>query len=218
MSIQHKDIAAIREDYCLGNLSELDLLNDPIQQFKKWFDEAVKASVKEPNAMTLSTVNAQLQPSSRIVLLKDLKANGFSFFTNYLSRKGKDMMTNPQVSLLFFWQELQRQVRIEGQVVQLPEEDSDDYFLSRPISSQVGAIASPQSEIIANREILEQRVAVVNQQLHAGVNIVRPSYWGGYLVIPHKIEFWQGRSSRLHDRLEYVLNADNTWQIHRLAP
>ncbi|MBE8715257.1 pyridoxamine 5'-phosphate oxidase [Sphingobacterium hungaricum] len=218
MSIQHKEIAAIREEYSKGYLLENDVLENPIFQFKKWFSEAISAEVKEPNAMVLSTVNQFQSPSSRVVLLKDIKDNGFSFFTNYESRKAEDMLENPKVSLLFFWQELQRQVRIEGVVSKLPSSDSDEYFSSRPRGSRIGAIASPQSQVIVNREELEAKVDLVTNEFSDLEIIPRPEFWGGYLVEPTLVEFWQGRSSRLHDRIVYELRDQANWLIKRLAP
>lgn len=218
MSIQHKEIAAIREEYSKGNLLETDVLEEPIQQFKKWFSEAISAEVVEPNAMVLSTVDQHHSPSSRVVLLKDIKDNGFSFFTNYESRKAQDMLQNPKVSLLFFWPELQRQVRIEGTVGKLPSADSDEYFASRPRGSRIGAIASPQSHVIANRKELENKVDLITDEFSDIDNIPRPEFWGGYLVEPTLVEFWQGRSSRLHDRIVYELTNQFNWLIKRLAP
>ncbi len=217
MPIEHKDIAAIRADYTLGNLSEDNVCPDPMLQFAKWFEEALHAEVVEPNAMTLSTVSAVGFPSSRIVLLKDLKDDGFSFFTNYESRKADEISRNPRVALLFFWPELQRQVRIEGLIERLPAEDSDEYFQSRPLGSQLGAIASPQSTPIPDRLYLEARVAEVEKKYLDKQPVSRPAHWGGYLVRPVAMEFWQGRSSRLHDRLLYTSVSD-FWKITRLAP
>ncbi|MBD1422828.1 pyridoxamine 5'-phosphate oxidase [Sphingobacterium chuzhouense] len=217
MSIIHKDIAAIREDYCKYKLDETDVLSSPIEQFQRWFDAARHAEVVEPNAMVLSTVGEDGFPSSRVVLLKDIKPSGFSFFTNYHSRKGLAMAKQKKVSLLFFWPELQRQVRIEGWAEKLPAEDSDEYFASRPRGSRIGAIASPQSQVITNREVLETRVGELTAEYAEQTNIERPAFWGGYLVSPLRIEFWQGRSSRLHDRIEYVFQQGD-WIIQRLAP
>lgn len=217
MSIIHKDIAAIREDYCKYKLDEKDVLPNPIEQFQHWFDEARYAEVVEPNAMVLATVGEDGFPSSRIVLLKDIKPSGFSFFTNYHSRKGQAMAKETKVSLLFFWPELQRQVRIEGLAEKLLSEDSDEYFASRPRGSQIGAIASPQSQIIAERKVLETRVEEVRRKYPDQMIIGRPDFWGGYLVGPLRMEFWQGRSNRLHDRIEYVFRQGN-WIIQRLAP
>ncbi|MEJ5092375.1 pyridoxamine 5'-phosphate oxidase [Sphingobacterium faecium] len=217
MAIEHKDIAAIRQDYALGNLCESDVSNNPIVQFEKWFNEAIHSEVLEANAMVLSTVGEFSLPSSRIVLLKDLKNNGFSFFTNFNSRKGLEIDSNPHVAALFFWPELQRQVRIEGLIEKLPAEDSDEYFQSRPKGSRIGALASPQSETIPNRSFLEGRVADLEKQFENQEVVPRPEFWGGYLIKPLYIEFWQGRSSRLHDRIAFQKVSDS-WKIIRLAP
>lgn len=217
MAIEHKDIAAIRQDYALGNLCESDVSNDPLVQFEKWFNEAIHSEVLEANAMVLSTVGEFSLPSSRIVLLKDLKNNGFSFFTNFNSRKGLEINSNPHVAALFFWPELQRQVRIEGLIEKLPAEDSDEYFQSRPKGSRIGALASPQSETIPNRSFLEGRVADLEKQFENQEVVSRPEFWGGYLIKPLYIEFWQGRSNRLHDRIAFQKVSDS-WKIIRLAP
>ena len=216
MSIEKKEIAAIREDYAKNSLSESDVLDNPIDQFKIWFTEALDSHVNEPTAMVVSSVSQKGHPSSRVVLLKDIKPDGISFFTNYNSRKGQEMIQNPNVSVLFFWPELQRQVRFEAAVEKLPKSDSDEYFATRPRGSQIGAIASPQSSIIANRESLETRVAEVEQDMQ-GKDVPRPDFWGGFLLKPVRVEFWQGRSSRLHDRIVYIKENDN-WAINRLAP
>jgi|SRR5690606_3448351 pyridoxamine 5'-phosphate oxidase len=217
MAIEHKDIAAIREDYSKGSLSENDTLANPFEQFELWFKQAITSQVLEPNAMVLSTINKEGYPSSRVVLLKDLKADGLSFFTNYTSQKGKDIAEYDKVSLLFFWGELQRQVRIEGRVTYLSPEDSDEYFASRPRGSQIGAWSSPQSEIIADRSFLEKLVAEHERVFTDLDAIPRPSFWGGYMVQPVRFEFWQGRSSRLHDRIIYTLS-NSEWIKNRLAP
>ena len=208
---------AIRQEYTLGALDESDVSHNPIHQFTKWFEDALKYNVMEPNAMTLSTVSTLGQPSSRIVLLKEVDATGFHFFTNYNSRKGQELLMSPFASLLFFWPELQRQVRIEGSVQKLSEEASDFYFNSRPKESQMGAVASPQSQIIPNRILLEDAMVRLRKEYVDSVPIDRPAHWGGYKLIPHAIEFWQGRSSRLHDRLKYELEGEH-WLLHRLAP
>lgn len=217
MSIEHKEIAAIREDYVKSSLSESDVQKNPIQQFQKWFDEAMSSQVTEPTAMVVSTVAENGYPSSRVVLLKDIKAEGLSFFTNYNSRKGQEIIQNPHVSALFFWPELQRQVRFEAEVEKLPKADSDEYFSIRPRGSQIGAIASPQSAIIPDRETLEKRVAEVEKEMENIREVPRPEFWGGFLLKPVRVEFWQGRGSRLHDRIVYIKDSGN-WTINRLAP
>ncbi|WP_333575081.1 pyridoxamine 5'-phosphate oxidase [Sphingobacterium sp.] len=217
MSIQHKDIAAIRQDYVLGSLSESDVDHDPIEQFKNWFDAAVHSEVNEPNAMVLSTVSSHHLPSSRIVLLKDIAEEGLVFFTNYLSRKGEEMKANPHAALLFFWPELQRQVRIEGVIEFVNAADSDEYFQSRPKASRIGALASPQSHEIPNRSFLERRVEALERQYEGDEFVPRPDHWGGYILKPIYFEFWQGRASRLHDRMVYKKVSDS-WKITRIAP
>ncbi|UYQ92968.1 pyridoxamine 5'-phosphate oxidase [Chitinophaga horti] len=212
----NQKVADLRQDYRKASLSESDVAGLPLQQFEKWWQEAISSELPEPNAMTLATSTPDGRPSARIVLLKSFDAEGFLFFTNYQSRKGLELAANPQVSLLFFWQELERQVRIEGTVIKAPEPVSDAYYLSRPAGSRIGAIASPQSQVIPDREYLEHKVKQVEQK-YGGVTPERPSYWGGYLVKPDMVEFWQGRSSRLHDRIRYSWQQDN-WKIERLAP
>ncbi|QBR13102.1 pyridoxamine 5'-phosphate oxidase [Sphingobacterium sp. CZ-2] len=216
MSIEHKEIAAIREDYAKSSLSENEVLGNPIDQFKKWFSEAMVSEVTEPTAMVVSSASVDGKPSSRVVLMKDIKTDGISFFTNYNSRKGQEIVANPFVSVLFFWPELQRQVRMEAEVEKLAPEESDEYFSSRPRGSQIGAIASPQSAIINNREELEHRVAEVAAEVGEG-EIQRPNFWGGFLLKPYRMEFWQGRSSRLHDRIVYK-QEEGSWSINRIAP
>ncbi|WP_099365646.1 pyridoxamine 5'-phosphate oxidase [Sphingobacterium sp. 1.A.4] len=216
MSIEHKEIAAIREDYAKSSLSENEVLGNPIDQFKKWFSEAMVSEVTEPTAMVVSSASVDGKPSSRVVLMKDIKTDGISFFTNYNSRKGQEIVANPFVSVLFFWPELQRQVRMEAEVEKLAPEESDEYFSSRPRGSQIGAIASPQSAIINNREELEHRVAEVSAEVGEW-EIQRPNFWGGFLLKPYRMEFWQGRSSRLHDRIVYK-QEDGSWSINRIAP
>lgn len=218
MAIDNKDIASIREDYTKDSLCESEVDSNPFNQFKAWFNQALSAEVLEPNAMVLSTIDANGFPSSRIVLLKDIKENGFSFFTNYESSKGLDMRRNNKVSILFFWPELQRQVRVEALVEKLNEEDSTEYFQSRPKGSQIGAWASPQSQIIDNREFLDERVSFFEEKFAAVEKLPRPDHWGGFLVKPIKFEFWQGRASRLHDRIQYERNEGENWIINRLAP
>lgn len=210
------NIADIRKEYKLRSLLEKDVDPNPIKQFQQWWNEATLGNIEEPNAMTLSTSNSNGKPSSRIVLLKGLSNGGFVFFTNYESRKGRELKENPYASLLFFWKELERQVRIEGTVSKVDEEKSNDYFLTRPALSKIGAWSSPQSSVIKSRDILDENVIKYQQQFNEG-DIPRPPYWGGYVVKPAVIEFWQGRPSRLHDRLQYTLSNDN-WLIERLAP
>jgi pyridoxamine 5'-phosphate oxidase len=209
-------IADIRQDYKKNALAEADMVANPFEQFKKWWDEALASKIDEVNAMTLATVNALGKPSARIVLLKGLKEDGFEFFTNYESDKAKEMAANEHVALVFFWKELERQIRIEGIVSKTSEAVSDTYFLSRPKESQIGAWSSPQSSVIKDRSILEENVNNIRKKFEQAT-IVRPPFWGGYIVKPTLIEFWQGRSSRLHDRIEYFIENDS-WQIRRLAP
>ncbi|MFN0048358.1 MAG: pyridoxamine 5'-phosphate oxidase [Cytophagales bacterium] len=211
------DVHAIRKDYKLGNLDVKDVLPLPIDQFKKWFEEALKAEILEPNAMILSTVSEEKKPHSRVVLVKDINENGLSFFTNYHSNKGKQIRNNNSGSLLFFWPELERQVRFEGEIEKLTAEESLIYYHSRPRSSQIGAHVSPQSQVIPNREYLETIQSELERKFD-GLEIPIPDYWGGYLFRPTSIEFWQGRPSRLHDRLLYKLQGDKNWKIERLAP
>jgi len=209
-------IPDIRKEYKLQSLNEADVTADPFSQFTAWWDDAIKSEISEVNAMTLATATATGVPSARIVLLKGFDENGFVFFTNYESQKGKEIETNPHVALVFFWKELERQVRIEGVTEKISEADSDAYYQSRPPGSRIGAWASPQSEVIENRDVIENNFAAVEKKFGKG-DIPRPAYWGGYIVKPSMIEFWQGRSSRLHDRIQYVLHAEG-WMIQRLAP
>ena len=209
-------LADLRTDYQLASLSEDQVDDDPIKQFSIWFQEALDANIAEPNTMTLSTVGTNGRPSSRIVLIKEVDQRGFSWFTHYTSRKGNELARNPQAALLFYWIGLERQVRIEGRVEKVSPEESDTYFNSRPLASRQGALASEQSAIIANREQLERRVEKVVADF--GDNVTRPHHWGGYRLVPDYLEFWQGRSSRLHDRIAYTKNADGTWLRSRLQP
>ena len=209
-------IANLRKDYSHASLSEADVLADPIAQFSHWFDEAIAAQVPEPNAMSLATVGVDGRPSSRIVLIKGYDQSGFAWYTNYGSRKGRELQENPHAALLFHWVELERQVRIEGRVTQLAGADSDAYFNSRPLGSRLGAIASAQSEPIADREALEARFTATEEA--QGAEPVRPANWGGYRLMPDYLEFWQGRRSRLHDRIAYTLQADRRWTRSRLQP
>ncbi len=209
-------LAELRNDYARGSLDEQHVDADPIRQFQLWFQQALDAQVPEPNSMTLATVDEQGQPSARIVLVKGADERGFVFFTNYESRKGHDLAINPRASLLFYWIELERQVRIEGKVEKTSAHESDAYFASRPLGSRIGAWASEQSREIAGRTLLEEREKAFAERF--GDHPPRPPHWGGYRLVPAKIEFWQGRPSRLHDRILYTRNADASWQISRLAP
>ena len=213
--MNHK-IANIRCEYSLKGLHESDLDRNPLNQFNKWFDEVLKSELSEPNAMLLSTVSNG-RPTGRIVLLKGVDESGFSFYTNYESKKGKEIGENPQVAITFFWKELERQVRIEGKIEKTSSKDSDNYFAIRPRGSQIGAWVSHQSEAIENREFLEKKQKDFEAKFE-GQTVARPPHWGGYRVIPDYIEFWQGRPSRLHDRLAYTLSEGNIWKIERLSP
>lgn len=210
-------IADIRKNYSKKSLSEEESSTNPIEQFSKWWGEAVTSEIDEVNAMTLATASLDGIPSARIVLLKDFSETGFTFFTNYNSFKGQQLAENPKGCLVFFWKELERQVRITGLIEKLTAEASDTYFYSRPEGSQVGAIASPQSQIIENREWLDNHYQWLAKEMQ-GKKLQRPAHWGGYIVKPVIIEFWQGRPSRLHDRLQYVLDGSGSWKIERLAP
>jgi pyridoxamine 5'-phosphate oxidase len=216
MNLSKEELQNLRQDYSAATLAEEDIERDPFQQFGKWFDDAVNAQLYEPNVMTLATADRFGKPSARIVLLKEFDQNGFVFYTNYDSKKGQDLLENPQAALVFFWPELQRQVRIEGLVSKVDAATSDAYFHSRPVGSQIGATASPQSRKLADRKLLEDKVIELTESF-AGKEIPRPSHWGGYLIEVTHMEFWQGRSSRLHDRLTYDL-MDGSWIINRLAP
>jgi pyridoxamine 5'-phosphate oxidase len=209
-------INKLRHDFSKMTLDESMVDADPLKQFESWFREAVEGKVNEPNAMVVSTVNAEDRPSSRVLLLRNFDANGFVFYTNYNSRKAKDIEKNNNASLLFFWPELERQVRVEGKLVKQSAEESDRYFNSRPRESRLGAWTSPQSEIIADRNALDEELAVIIKKFE-GKEVPRPEWWGGYTLQPDRIEFWQGRPSRLHDRICYI-KEKGQWKIVRLAP
>ncbi len=213
--MQHHDLTGIRNEYSRKELSKSLVDPDPLKQFEIWLNEALNAGIPEPTAMTLATVSADAQPSARMVLLKDFSPEGFTFYTNYNSRKADEISSNPKVALVFFWKELERQVRIEGIVKKLSLAESDMYFQSRPSDSRVSAIISPQSQAIPDRPYLEKRRDDFIKDRKD--DFQRPDFWGGYRVIPHRIEFWQGRPGRLHDRILYSNNKD-VWDLERLAP
>lgn len=209
-------IANLRREYAKQALDEQSVAAEPLAQFRIWFDAALASGIVEPNAMLLSTADADGRPSARVVLLKDIDDRGLSFYTNYNSRKADDIAANPRVSLTFWWQELERQVRVEGRAEQLAEAESDLYFASRPRGSRLGAWASPQSAVVASREELEHALEEVETRFGDG-DVARPPHWGGYRVVPDVVEFWQGRPARLHDRIRYRRSSDK-WLIERLAP
>ena len=211
-----KNIADIRQDYRLHSLDENDIDTDPVEQFARWWTDAINSEIFEVNAMTLATSTKDGKPSARIVLLKGYDDRGFVFYTNYESHKGNELAENPYAALVFFWKEIERQVRIEGVVEKISAAESDAYFFSRPEGSRVGAWASPQSTVIENRELLETNARYYTAKFKN--SIPRPPHWGGYRVMPLKIEFWQGRSNRLHDRILYTKTTEGSWKAERLAP
>jgi pyridoxamine 5'-phosphate oxidase len=214
--MEKSKIAAIRKDYLNGRLEIESVLLNPVEQFKVWFQEAITAGIDEPTAMFLATTGNDLQPSARIVLLKGVDENGFDFFTNYLSHKGIQIAENPKVAATFFWIELERQVRIEGMAEKLTDAESDEYFNARPAESRFSAAASPQSQVIPDRDFLEKKIAGLKERF-SSEELKRPEHWGGYKIKPNRIEFWQGRENRLHDRLVYTI-LDGKWLIERLSP
>lgn len=211
------DLSAIRKEYRLHSLLESDVDSNPVKQFEKWWQQAIESGIEEPNAMTLATCTHDGKPSARIVLLKEIKENGFVFFTNYESKKGRELHENPFASLVFFWKELERQVRIDGTIEKIPAKESDDYFSSRPIESRIGAWSSSQSQVIKNREVLDHNVSFFTEKFK-DQPIPRPENWGGYILFPSLVEFWQGRPGRLHDRIQFISNEKDSWLIERLSP
>jgi pyridoxamine 5'-phosphate oxidase len=210
------NLADLRLSYTKAGLTETDIDPDPFRQFELWMSQAISSQLIEPNAMTLATVDGSGQPNARAVLLKGFDPTGLVFYTNYESRKSREIAANPNVCLLFYWAELERQVRVVGRAERVPEAESEAYFQSRPVGHQLGAWVSNQSTVIAGREVIEESLASVSKRFEPGP-VPRPPYWGGYRVVPHAFEFWQGRPNRLHDRLEYNL-AKGTWTIRRLSP
>ena len=214
--IEQTELAALRQDYSRHQLTRSSVAADPIEQFAIWFNEAIKAQIFEPNAMHLGTASPEGIPSGRTVLLKGYDNRGFTFFTNYLSRKSADLLANPNCYLHFFWKELERQVLIRGVAAKTSEKESDDYFAVRPYQSQIGALASEQSSVVDSREVLEARFEELKKKYPEG-SVPRPDFWGGFRVIPTEFEFWQGRPSRLHDRILYS-RAKGGWKTSRLSP
>lgn len=211
-------LANLRENYTRDGLDESAVNPNPILQFEKWFADAHSAGIREPNAMTLATATPDGVPSARIVLLKEVSEHGFVCFTNYASRKGRELAQNPRAALVFFWAELERQVRVEGTALHLSREQSEAYFAARPKGHRLGAWASPQSSVVESRNILEARLRSLEERYRDTEEVPAPEFWGGIVIQPVRIEFWQGRPNRLHDRLCYSRQADSSWQIERLAP
>jgi pyridoxamine 5'-phosphate oxidase len=211
-----RDVADLRKEYTRAGLAESDVAADPIEQFRRWFDAALDAGLHEPNAMTVATATRDGRPSARVVLLKGFDSRGFVFYTNYEGRKGRELEENPRAALLFYWGELERQVRIEGTVSRVSEEESDAYYASRPRGSRLGAWASEQSRTVEGREALEDRIGDLEAEYEGG-EVPRPPFWGGYRVWPEVVEFWQGRENRLHDRIVYRRQGGG-WEIERLQP
>lgn len=218
MKKEKKKIADLREDYQGDSLEVSQVANNPVKQFEAWFQDAQNNNIREPNVMTLATSTIDGKPSARVILLKGIEEDGFLFFTNYSSRKGKEMALNPNAAMVFCWLKLARQVRIEGIVKKVSEEASKSYFQSRPKGSQIGAMASPQSRVISDREVLEDKVLELEKEFADDEKLPLPIFWGGYKLIPSVIEFWQGRTNRLHDRIRYTQQSDKSWKIERLAP
>jgi pyridoxamine 5'-phosphate oxidase len=214
---QAPDFSKLRVDYKQRSLSEHEVDPDPVKQFVTWLNQAVEAGAMEPNAMTLATCTKDGLPSARIVLLKRVDHDGFSFFTNYRSRKGRELDVNPRAALLFYWPELERQVRVEGTTTRTSEDESEAYFTSRPPDARIGSAASVQGDVLTSREDLERAAADLRARYPHG-NVPRPAHWGGYRVRPERFEFWQGRPSRLHDRIEYMIDNHGTWATRRLSP
>ncbi len=212
-----RKVADLRNEYSRAGLAEADVDQDPIAQFRAWFEEALAANLHEPNAMTLATATPDGHPSARVVLLKGFDERGFVFYTNYEGRKGQEMEQNPHAALVFYWGELQRQVRIEGRVSRVPERESDSYYASRPRGSRLGAWASEQSRPVEDRSLLERRLRELETE-YEGRPVPRPAFWGGCRVEPEAVEFWQGRENRLHDRIVYRRAGDGGWEIERLQP
>lgn len=210
-------VANLRKEYTFQGLSETDAHPNPFEQFRTWFDQAITAQLPEPNAMTIATASLDGKPSARLVLLKDYSERGFVFYTNYESRKGQQLVENPWGAIAFWWAELERQVRIQGRVEKVSQAESDAYFNSRPKGSQLGAWASHQSQVVASREVLEQQLQQLKDK-YENQQVPRPPHWGGFRLVPDEIEFWQGRPSRLHDRLLYQRNQDGSWTRQRLSP